>query len=106
MSVCHPPPRHFPSITDFIPKVLEDGLNLHLHDEVKLVSGAKAIETALLLASKEGIFTGNSGGATVATALDVAKTAPKVQLTTLASAANLSISIQSIETINQLLGLR
>jgi hypothetical protein len=65
--------------TDFIPKILEDGINKKLCDELRLVTGASAIATALRLAAEEGIFTGNSGGATVATALEVAATAPKVQ---------------------------
>ena len=68
-------------LVDFIPQILEDGLNKHIHDELRTVTGAKAIETALRLASEEGIFTGNSGGATVATALEVAETAPKVRKT-------------------------
>lgn len=41
------------------------------------VSGDEAIDTALQLAQKEGIFTGISGGASMATALKVAATAPE-----------------------------
>merc|ERR1712050_510533 len=54
-----------------------DGLNLKLEDEVILVDGKDAIDTALQLARKEGIFCGISGGATVATALEVCKKAPQ-----------------------------
>mmetsp|Transcript_55307 Transcript_55307/g.139764 ORF Transcript_55307/g.139764 Transcript_55307/m.139764 type:complete len:382 (-) Transcript_55307:216-1361(-) len=62
---------------NFIPKITEDGLNLKLEDEVILVDGKDAIETSLQLARKEGIFCGISGGATVATALEVCKKAPQ-----------------------------
>lgn len=58
----------------FIPKLCEDGLKLA--DEVTLVTGKDAMETALALAKDEGIFTGVSGGATAAVALRVAKSAP------------------------------
>mmetsp|Transcript_20167 Transcript_20167/g.24152 ORF Transcript_20167/g.24152 Transcript_20167/m.24152 type:complete len:404 (-) Transcript_20167:589-1800(-) len=62
---------------DFVPQVLENGLNLNMVDSLLPVSGADAISTAQALAAKEGIFTGISGGATVATALKVAETAPE-----------------------------
>jgi len=62
---------------NFIPLVAEKGLEAKLHDEVKLVGGDIAIQTALDLAQKEGIFCGISGGATVATALEVCREAPK-----------------------------
>jgi cysteine synthase A len=62
---------------NFIPKITEDGLNLKLQDEVVLVDPNEAMKVAQALAQKEGIFTGTSGGATVATALEVAKRAPK-----------------------------
>jgi cysteine synthase A len=61
---------------NFIPKVTEDGLKLNLHDDIVLVDGKDAIATAIELARKEGIFCGISGGATVATALEVSKKAP------------------------------
>lgn len=61
---------------NFIPKITEDGLNMNLADEVILVDGQEAIQTALALAREEGIFTGVSGGATVKVALDVCKKAP------------------------------
>merc|ERR1712039_374174 len=62
---------------NFIPKITEDGLNLKLEDEIILVDGKDAIDTAKQLAQKEGIFCGISGGATVATALEVCKKAPQ-----------------------------
>lgn len=61
---------------NFIPKITEDGLDLNLADEILLVDGAEAIKTSIDLARKEGIFCGTSGGATVATALEVCKKAP------------------------------
>jgi len=61
---------------NFISQVLDEGLKLNLQDEVRLVDGQDAINTALDLAKKEGIFTGTSGGATMCTALEVCKTAP------------------------------
>jgi len=61
---------------NFIPKITEDGINLGLIHEVLLVDGKEAISTATDLARKEGIFCGISGGATVATALEVCKKAP------------------------------
>merc|ERR1711979_73816 len=61
---------------NFIPKVTEDGLNLKLEDEIILVDGKDAMETSIKLARMEGIFCGTSGGATVATALEVCKKAP------------------------------
>lgn len=61
---------------NFIPKITEDGVNLKIHDEIVLVDGKVAMTTAVDLARKEGIFCGTSGGATVAAALEVCKTAP------------------------------
>lgn len=58
----------------FIPKIVEDGLQLA--DKVELIDGAEGMSTALELAKQEGIFTGVSGGATAAVALSVAKSAP------------------------------
>ena len=53
---------------DFIPAVLDRDI----FDELLSVSDDAAIETARALAREEGIFTGISGGATLATALQVA----------------------------------
>ena len=62
---------------DFIPLVLENGLNMNLYDELVKIEGGDAVKTAQALARNEGIFTGISGGATFAGALKVAEKAPK-----------------------------
>merc|ERR1712048_332356 len=62
---------------NFIPKIAEDGLDKKLQDEIILVDGKDAMNTAQQLARMEGIFCGTSGGATVATALEVCSKAPK-----------------------------
>ncbi|MDJ0748285.1 MAG: cysteine synthase A [Woeseiaceae bacterium] len=58
---------------DFIPDVLDR----EVYDELYAVADDRAIEVSRELAAKEGIFTGISAGATLATALDVAEKAPK-----------------------------
>ena len=50
---------------------------MDLYDELVPISGPEAIETAQKLARMEGIFTGISGGASMAGALKVAEKAPK-----------------------------
>jgi len=62
---------------NFIPKIAEDGLDMEILHEVMLVSGPDAIKTARELSRLEGIFTGISGGGTVATAIEVCKKAPQ-----------------------------
>ena len=61
---------------DFIPKLTEDAVAAQLVDQVVPVSGADALRCAKELATREGIFTGISGGATFAGALQVAASAP------------------------------
>ena len=56
---------------DFIPEVL----NRQAADQILTVTDADAIAVARRLAAEEGIFSGISGGATVATALEVAASA-------------------------------
>ncbi|MGB5592214.1 MAG: cysteine synthase A [Gammaproteobacteria bacterium] len=58
---------------DFVPAVL----NRDIADEVVLVTDEEAISTSRDLARREGIFTGISGGGTVAAALKVAAKAEK-----------------------------
>ncbi len=58
---------------DFIPDVLDR----EVFDELYAVKDERAIEVSRELAAKEGIFTGISAGATLATALDVAEAAPE-----------------------------
>ncbi len=57
---------------DFIPDVLDR----EVYDELRAISDDRSIEVSRELAHKEGIFTGISSGATLATALDVAAEAP------------------------------
>jgi cysteine synthase A len=57
---------------DFIPDVLDRDI----YDELRAVTDERSIEVSRELAHKEGIFTGISAGATLATALDVAADAP------------------------------
>ena len=58
---------------DFIPGVL----SRDVYDELTSVTDDRAIEVSRELAAKEGIFTGISSGATLATALTTAEKAPK-----------------------------
>ena len=58
---------------DFIPDVLDR----EIFDDLRAVTDERAIEVSRELAAKEGIFTGISAGATLATALEVAEEAPK-----------------------------
>ena len=58
---------------DFIPDVLDR----EVADQIVPVTDEEARDTALALASKEGIFTGISGGGSVAAALKVAENAPE-----------------------------
>lgn len=60
---------------DFIPLVLQEALDRGGYDELIPVSGPDAMAAARALARQEGIFTGISGGATLAVALKVAETA-------------------------------
>jgi len=62
---------------DFIPKLVEDVINAGLIDEVLPIKGGDALRLARELAQKEGIFTGITGGATFAGALQVAARAEK-----------------------------
>jgi cysteine synthase A len=62
---------------DFIPLVLQELLDKNGYDELLPVPGPEAIAASQALAREEGVFTGISGGATFATALKVAETAPE-----------------------------
>ena len=50
---------------------------MKLVDDIVHITGEEAIETSLKLARMEGMFTGISGGASMAAALKVAETAPE-----------------------------
>jgi cysteine synthase A len=60
---------------DFIPKLVEDGMALHLADRIQPIDGNQAMEMSRQLARQEGIFCGTSGGATFAGALEIARSA-------------------------------
>lgn len=60
---------------DFISKLTADAIAMKLVDRIVAVRGADALRCARELATKEGIFAGTSGGATLAGALAVAATA-------------------------------
>ena len=62
---------------DFIPKLAEDAVAAGLIDEIMPIKGGDALRLSRELAQKEGIFTGITGGATFAGALEIAKRAPK-----------------------------
>jgi cysteine synthase A len=57
---------------DFIPKLAEDVVDAHLIDEILPIKGNDALRLSRELARQEGIFTGISGGATFAGALEIA----------------------------------
>jgi cysteine synthase A len=61
---------------DFIPFVLQEAVDRKLYDELIPVTGPDAIAWSRRLAVEEGIFTGISGGASLAVAVQVAERAP------------------------------
>jgi cysteine synthase A len=61
---------------DFIPYVLQESIDNGLYDEMLLVTAPDAIHWSRRLAAEEGIFTGISGGASFAVAMQVAEGAP------------------------------
>jgi len=60
---------------DFIPYVLQEAIDERYFDELIPVAGPVAIEWSRKLARNEGIFTGISGGATFAVAMQIAEKA-------------------------------
>ena len=62
---------------DFIPYVLQESVDKHYYDELVPVGGPDAIAWSRRLALEEGIFTGISGGACLAAAIQVAQRAPE-----------------------------
>ncbi len=60
---------------DFIPAVLQESVDRGYYDDLRPVPGPVGVEWARKLASKEGILTGISGGATFAIAMGVAEEA-------------------------------
>jgi cysteine synthase A len=61
---------------DFIPEVLQGAIDANSYDAVVPIAGPDAIKWAKVLAQKEGIFTGISGGATFAAAQQEAERLP------------------------------
>jgi cysteine synthase A len=62
---------------DFIPRLTEDAIDAGYYDRIVPIAGNEALRLAHELATREGIFTGISGGATLAGALAVAEDAPR-----------------------------
>ncbi|MGI9026914.1 MAG: PLP-dependent cysteine synthase family protein [Burkholderiaceae bacterium] len=62
---------------DFIPYVLQESVDKRYYDELIPIAGADAIAWSRRLAVEEGIFTGISGGASIAAAVQVAERAPE-----------------------------
>jgi len=62
---------------DFIPLVLEKGLDEALQDEMVDIPDGVSVAMSQSLARKEGILTGISGGATMWAAVETAKKAPE-----------------------------
>ncbi|CAE8701855.1 unnamed protein product [Polarella glacialis] len=62
---------------DFIPQIVEKGLEAVGYDEYIGIPGAGSIETSQMLAKTQGIFTGISGGASMWAAIEIAKKAPE-----------------------------
>lgn len=60
---------------DFIPQVLQESIDAKRFDQLAPVAAEDGIAASKLLAQKEGIFTGISGGSTFAVALDIAQNA-------------------------------
>jgi len=62
---------------DFVSDLTQAAVDDRLIDEIVAVNGDDAMATSRALAQQEGIFVGTSSGATLAAALEYAKTAPK-----------------------------
>lgn len=84
---------------DFIPDVLDR----EVFDELRSIADDRAIAVSRELAAREGIFTGISSGATLATALDVADEAPQgaVILAMLPDTGERYLSTPLFEGVNQ-----
>ena len=61
---------------DFIPLVLQEGIDSGLYDEIVPIAAVEGLKWARTLAEKEGILTGISGGTTFAVARQIASNAP------------------------------
>ncbi len=61
---------------DFVPMVLQESIDKNFYDQLLKVAAADGIHWSKRLASEEGIFTGISGGSTLAVSMEIAKSAP------------------------------
>ncbi|GIL41018.1 hypothetical protein TMPK1_32550 [Rhodospirillales bacterium TMPK1] len=61
---------------DFISKLAEDAVSMHLIDQIVPIDGNDAMRLSRELAQKEGIFVGITAGAALAGALKLCETAP------------------------------
>lgn len=62
---------------DFIPQLVSKAVDSNYVDSLEHADGNKAMKTSKDLATKEGIFTGTSGGGILSCALDLAKNVPE-----------------------------
>ena len=62
---------------DFIPHVLQETVDNGYYDDLIPVTGAESVHWSRQLASREGIFTGISGGGSLAAAMKTAEAAPE-----------------------------
>lgn len=87
---------------DFIPLVLEKGLEEKLHDTLIDIPSGVAIKMSQALAKNEGIFTGVSGGASMWAAVQIARKAPEgsVIVTMLPDTAERYLSTPLFSKIN------
>ena len=60
---------------DFIPKITAEAVDMGVISQIVTIAGADAMKCAKALAQQEGIFVGITAGATLAGALEIAKTA-------------------------------
>ncbi|HEY0224780.1 MAG TPA: cysteine synthase A [Pseudolabrys sp.] len=60
---------------DFIPKITGDAVDMNVISQIVTVANADAMKCSKALAQQEGIFVGITAGATLAGALEIAKTA-------------------------------
>lgn len=61
---------------DFIPFVLQESIDNEVYDSLIPVSGDESVHWSRQLATREGIFTGISGGGSLAATMKIAETAP------------------------------
>ena len=62
---------------DFIPKITSEAVEAGVIHQIVKTPPAEGMKWSRMLAQREGIFTGISGGSTFAGAVEIAKTAPK-----------------------------